>query len=188
MRLTDQVHLKLNDLLCAGDTAIDATAGNGHDTLAMAKLVGPTGTVIAIDLQAGAIGATRAQLEAAGQSAQCQLIEGDHAEALKDLLEQGILASAITFNLGYFPGGDKAVTTTPQTTLSALNSAKSLLGPRGLILVTAYRGHEGGIEEAAAVESWMQSLPDRNWHIEISEPVTRQANRVPPILRMATRV
>ncbi len=37
----------------AGDTVVDATAGNGHDTLFLAKLVGPSGAVYAIDVQVG---------------------------------------------------------------------------------------------------------------------------------------
>lgn len=38
-------------VLQRGDTAVDATCGHGHDTLALAELVGPTGRVYALDLQ-----------------------------------------------------------------------------------------------------------------------------------------
>jgi predicted methyltransferase len=37
--------------LQAGDVAVDATAGNGHDTLFLAEAVGPTGRVHAVDVQ-----------------------------------------------------------------------------------------------------------------------------------------
>ena len=40
-------------------------AGNGHDTLALARHVGPTGTVHAFDVQAPAIAATRELVEGA---------------------------------------------------------------------------------------------------------------------------
>ena len=35
----------------AGDTVIDATLGNGHDTLELARLVGPNGLVHGFDIQ-----------------------------------------------------------------------------------------------------------------------------------------
>jgi len=34
-----------------GDTVVDATAGNGHDTLFLAQLVGDSGQVYAFDVQ-----------------------------------------------------------------------------------------------------------------------------------------
>lgn len=39
-------------MLGEADCAVDATCGNGHDTLFLSRLVGPGGTVHAIDLQA----------------------------------------------------------------------------------------------------------------------------------------
>ena len=38
-----------------GGAAVDATMGNGHDTLFLAKLVGSSGKVFAFDVQAGAL-------------------------------------------------------------------------------------------------------------------------------------
>lgn len=188
MRLTEHVHLELEKSLRPGDTAIDATAGNGHDTLAIAKLVGPSGKVYAIDCQADAIGSTRRRLEAAGQLAQCAMVEGDHADILNELLgEHNEHVAAITFNLGYLPGGDKEVTTLPETTLRALDAAACLLQPAGVLLVTAYRGHNGGKKEAIHVETWMRALDKNDWRTETEEPPTRDQARVPPILWIARR-
>lgn len=39
-----------------GDTAVDATMGNGHDTLFLAQAVGPTGHVIGFDIQVYILG------------------------------------------------------------------------------------------------------------------------------------
>ncbi|PXA05584.1 hypothetical protein DDZ13_01540 [Coraliomargarita sinensis] len=188
MRLTEAVHLKLKNVLRSGDTAIDATAGNGHDTLAMAELVGVAGEVLAIDLQASAIEATRERLQAAARLDRVKLITGDHAETLEGLLKDyPSRVSAITFNLGYLPGGVKQVTTQPETTLRALHAAKSLLKPGGILLVTAYRGHTGGNDEAVQVETWMRSLPESDWQIEDREPPTRNPERLPPILWIARK-
>jgi len=189
MRLTEQVHHELRQTIRPGDTVIDATAGNGHDTLAMAELVGPAGKVFAIDLQSAAITSTKVRLNEAGHLAQCELIVGDHAETLNTLLpSHRASAAAITFNLGYLPGGEKEITTSPQTTLRALDAAKSLLKDDGLLLVTAYRGHEGGQTEANQVENWMHALPETVWQVEAREPPTRHLDRVPPILWLAKKL
>lgn len=38
-------------VLQPGDVAVDATCGNGHDSLFMAQCIGPTGQLHAVDLQ-----------------------------------------------------------------------------------------------------------------------------------------
>lgn len=189
MRLTEQVHLELEKTIRPGDTVIDATAGNGHDTLAKARLVGSSGKVIAIDRQAAAIASTRSRLQENGQLAVCELIEGDHANILHALLaKHRASVAAITFNLGYLPGGEKTITTSPISTLRALDAAKSLLKDGGILLVTAYRGHSGGLAEAKEVAIWMRSLSPEDWKVELREPPTRLPSRVPPILWIASKL
>lgn len=180
MHLTELVHQYLEKHLHVGDLAIDATAGNGHDTLKMAKLVSSTGKVFAIDIQTAAIEATLARLIEANQNEQCRLIEGDHADALASLCDEHKSSiAAMTFNLGYLPGSDKSVQTNPVATLRALNFAQQLLHPKGVLLVTAYRGHEGGLEESKQVEAWMLARKAEGATIDMHEPT---ANRIPPIL------
>ena len=65
-------------------------------------------------------------------------------------------AKAIIFNLGYLPGSDKSIQTQPQSTQRALDVAQQLLHLKGMLLVTAYRGHPGGQEEADCVDQWME--------------------------------
>jgi ubiquinone/menaquinone biosynthesis C-methylase UbiE len=48
---TSVAQLIWRQVLRDGDTAVDATAGNGRDALALAELVGPTGRLVAVDLQ-----------------------------------------------------------------------------------------------------------------------------------------
>ena len=48
----------------AGAWVVDATAGNGHDTLLLANLAGSAGRVFAFDVQTAALEATRARLSA----------------------------------------------------------------------------------------------------------------------------
>ena len=182
MRLTERVHHYLNTQLKPGDHAIDATAGNGHDAAHMASLVGPKGQVIAIDIQKAAIDTTRERLNTRGCSAQVQLLTGEHSSILQSLCSKHAQTiCAITFNLGYLPGSDKHIRTTPETTLRALDASRQLLNPKGLLLVTAYRGHEGGQAEANAVAGWMETLQAEGCSVESYTPAT-QGTRTPPIL------
>lgn len=180
MQLTQIAHQYLEQHLTEGTLAIDATAGNGHDTLKMAQLVGATGAVIAMDIQTEAIGSTKQRLDTAGIST-CQLITGDHAEILQGLLpNHAAQTAAITFNLGYLPGSDKSIQTTPNSTLKALDAARELLAPNGVLLVTAYRGHEGGMTEATKVEQWMHQQKNIGFQVDVHEP--QATTRIPPIL------
>ena len=147
----------LSEHVTPGDTVIDATAGNGYDTLLLAELVGPTGSVIAIDLLRQAIDSTRLRLESEGGFPQVSLHNICHSQ-LADLALPGSV-SAIIFNLGYLPGAGRDSATTPGKTLSALIAARSLLKPGGMLAAVCYTGHTGGPEEASAVESFFQNLP-----------------------------
>ncbi len=182
MRLTEQVHNYLEKQLCPGDLVIDATAGNGYDCLKIAQRIAPTGKLIAIDRQPQAIESSCNRLKAHNLEKLCQFIEANHADALPAMVEKhtGQVASVI-FNLGYLPGSDKSIRTTPADTLLALDAAKSLLQPEGLLLVTAYRGHEGGLAEAEAVAHWMNQFSGT---VLCHEP-SRSIGGVPPILWVA---
>ena len=68
----------LSRALRPGDVAVDATMGNGHDTLALARLVGEAGHVYAFDVQRAALDATRARLEEANLLSRATLILAGH--------------------------------------------------------------------------------------------------------------
>ncbi|MEM1221735.1 MAG: class I SAM-dependent methyltransferase [Verrucomicrobiota bacterium] len=182
MRLTERAHLVLSEFVQEGDLAIDATAGNGHDTLKLTQLVSPNGHVYAIDLQEEAINTTWNRLEAQNALRNCTLIHGDHSQALQDLVvEQQSQVTAIIFNLGYLPGADKRIHTKPDTTLQALETSAGLLKSGGLLCVTAYRGHGGGIEEANVVADWIQKKTVNGWQTQSYEP-DKPTKEIPPIL------
>lgn len=180
MQLTQIAHEHLEKLLTKGAIAVDATAGNGYDALKMAELVGSDGRVIAVDIQAAAIQATEERLQAGGFT-NYELYEADHAalfQELRDQYQQSV--SAVTFNLGYLPGSDKSVQTNPESTLKALDIAVSWLNPQGILLVTAYRGHSGGKDEADLIANWMHQKRAARFSVECYEPKGKA--RIPPIL------
>jgi len=173
-------HLLLKECIHNGDIVIDATAGNGHDTLFLSDCVGDAGTVIAIDIQAEAINATRQVMEL-HQRSNALYILGDHA-AMNDTLKEyeGNIAG-ISFNLGYLPGAiDHTIITKSSSTISALNACLTLLHEQGCISVIAYRGHDHGLEEAHAVEQWMHALPSQEWHV-VSISAINQSSTSPVV-------
>jgi predicted methyltransferase len=180
MRLTEKVHTILTNHLREGDLAIDATAGNGYDTLFLAEQVGPSGKVIAIDIQDCAIQSTHEKLGSAGLIDRVRLVTDDHALVLRNLIEanQGKVA-AITFNLGYLPGSDKSIQTHLKSTEEALAASIQLLSSGGCLSVTAYRGHSGGIAEAETVESFMHKSRKAGHAVDCYDP---KSSNSPPIL------
>jgi predicted methyltransferase len=151
------------EALRPGDRAVDATAGNGHDTAFLAEAVGTAGGVWAFDVQPQALDATRRRLEANGVADRVTLVQRGHErmrEALPPEAVEGV--RAVMFNLGYLPGSDKTCTTEPETTLPALDAAAALLAEGGVLTVVCYPGHPGGAEETAAVRRWAEQLaPER---------------------------
>jgi len=156
VRPTALAHEEVAAVLRSGDLAIDATAGNGHDTVFLAERVGDSGKVLAFDVQAEAIAATRSRVEAAGLKGRVNLIHASHS-TLPEHAAPGS-AAAVMFNLGYFPGGDHAVITRTAETLVALDAALMALKSGGILTVVCYPGHAGGDEESAAVAAWSGGL------------------------------
>lgn len=155
-RPTELLHLLLRPEISDGDFAIDATAGNGHDTCFLADAVGPSGRVLAIDIQQEAIESTRVRLEREGLLGRVELHLGSHSGIAEISGER--VPSVIVFNLGYLPGGDHAVITRTGETLAAMEAAAEILRPGGILAVVCYPGHEGGDGEAVAVSKFLSSL------------------------------
>lgn len=146
-----------------GDIVIDATAGNGHDTVFLAGLVGKTGRVLAFDIQENAIKETRRHLEESKLDARVALYWKSHTHMAEHADEKSV--SAIMFNLGYLPGGDHGVTTSESETIAAIAVSEKLLKSGGLLSIVCYPGHPEGASEADNVESWLTGLTAKGWRI-----------------------
>lgn len=179
-----QSHIWISAVVKAGDKAIDATCGNGHDTLFLAKLVGKQGKVFAIDLQETAVMNTQQLLSINQIDAQSyQLLCGCHGEVLEQIEDK---VSVIMFNLGYLPGANKQIITMPTTTIKALDSASLRIELGGLLSIMCYRGHPGGAQESEAVLAWARSLEPSTWSLRLVEEITPDATK--PFLIMACKV
>ncbi|HRF51754.1 MAG TPA: class I SAM-dependent methyltransferase, partial [Trichococcus flocculiformis] len=104
----DFSHSLLKETVCKGDLVIDATVGNGSDTVLLATLVGPTGKVIGFDVQKQAVENTAQKLLLAGLTDQATLLHQGH-ETLGDVLADNAKIGGAIFNLGYLPGSDKTI-------------------------------------------------------------------------------
>ena len=157
--LTDLAHESVERVLRRGETAVDATMGNGHDTAFLAKTVGSNGTVIAFDLQSPAIAATAHRLSQL-ELQNVRLVQRCHSKLAEEVpAELHGRLGAVMFNLGYLPTGDKSLVTQTSTTLQAIQTSLSLLREGGMLTVIAYRAHPGGMHETDAVAESLASLP-----------------------------
>jgi len=160
-RPTEVAHQLIRERVQKGDHVVDATLGNGHDTLFLAELVGPSGQVDSFDIQIAAIESSRNKLLDL-YSNQVTLHHAGH-ENMASLVTAPL--RAVMFNLGYLPGGDKQVITHSKTTLTALGAALGLLQPDGIVSLIAYIGHPGGLEESDALKAFCQSLDPESFSV-----------------------
>jgi hypothetical protein len=144
-----------------GEWVVDATCGNGRDTLFLAECVlgGSSGGVIGLDIQEQAIENTRLLLKQSlppSQYDRIHLYQQSHATFPSQAL--GYPISLIVYNLGYLPKGKKQITTTSETTLASIEKGLSLLTQGGMISITCYSGHPEGAREESALITWTQML------------------------------
>lgn len=170
--LVNIAHKLIGDILCPGDIAIDATAGNGHDTLFLLEQVSPSGKVFGFDIQQAAINSTSQKLKSSGNlsrsTERLTLLVASHADMAKQIpLQYHGNIKAFMFNLGYLPGGDKGIITQADTTLTALNVAIRMLSSNGIISILAYPGHKGGDLETVQVTTWCEQLDQNQFKISV---------------------
>lgn len=146
----------------AGDVVVDATMGNGKDTLFLCGLVGEGGHVYAFDVQAEAVARTRERIAEAGYAARATLLLAGH-ETMAEHVSGPV--QAVMFNLGWLPGAEHAVTTRTDTTLTAVQAAAEIIVPGGIVTVCVYPGHEEGARELAALRQFAAGLDVRRFNV-----------------------
>jgi predicted methyltransferase len=175
----------VTERLRPGDVAIDATIGNGVDTLFLARTVGPHGTVYGFDIQAEALMRTNQRFTDHRTEDLCTDVRLVHAghEQMTLHVEDGHHGEVATvmFNLGYLPAGEQQqIITKAETTLPALESALTLLRAGGIVCIVLYPGHEGGLQEATEVERWACTLSSLQYDVLSYRMLNRRTH--PPYL------
>ncbi|XP_042489470.1 putative rRNA methylase YtqB isoform X3 [Macadamia integrifolia] len=186
-KATEVAHSMWRHIVQKGDTVVDATCGNGHDTLEMVKLVADEsgrGCVYGMDIQNIALENTSLLLDALLNPNERKLVKLFHTchSRMEDIVPNGTSVRLVAFNLGYLPGGDKALVTLSETTLQALEVASRILAPGGLISIIAYVGHPGGRKEFETVQAFASGLPVDDWVCTKFEMINRQMAPVLVIL------
>lgn len=162
----------LTETVLAGEVVIDATAGNGYDTLFLAELVGEQGHVYAFDIQQDALDATTERLGKLSNRA--TLVLDSHSN-IKNYVHEEI--GGATFNLGYFPASDDlTIVTKPHTTIQALQATMELLKKGGIITIAVYVGHVGGVEEKDALLLYLHGLSQKDVQVIRYETINQQDN------------
>ncbi len=164
-----------------GDVLVDATCGNGHDTLKLLKH--EPSALYAFDIQQQAIDSTENLLISNGFAGRLadgtvKLIRDSH-ENMDSYIAAPV--KAVVFNLGYLPGGTKSVVTESGSTAAAVRKALNLLQKDGIVCITMYSGHSGGSEEKAALLSMAGELDSGIYHTAYIS-ITNQKNHPPEIL------
>ena len=152
----------MRSVIREGDSVVDATMGNGKDTLFLCGLVGESGHVYAFDVQEEAVRRTRERIGEAGFAARTTLIHAGH-ETMSQHVPAGV--RAIMFNLGWLPGAQHIVTTKTNTTLEAVQAAVALIAPGGIVTVCIYPGHEEGARELHALLEYAKGLCVRAYNV-----------------------
>lgn len=176
-----QSHLDLakdywKNVVLPGDTVIDATIGNGQDAYFLARLLQGKGRLIGYDIQPDALSKAKILLASLPDNEK-EIVEL-HLASHKIFLERE--AKLIVYNLGYLPGGDKALTTRTESTLTSVEDALKIVQPGGAVSITCYPGHpEGALEESALID-FFKGLPPKNWSVSFHQWINR--NQAPSLI------
>ncbi|MFD1068235.1 class I SAM-dependent methyltransferase [Oceanobacillus locisalsi] len=175
LNILTYAHTLLKESLEEGDVAIDATCGNGNDTLFLSRTVGTAGKVYGFDIQAQAIQKTKEKL-LENDCHNVSLILDSH-EKIHSYMEETILGGAI-FNLGYLPQSDKSIITKPHSTLAAIRIILEKLKTNGRLILVIYYGHPGGEAEKEAILSYTSELDQKEYQV-LRYQFINQQNQAP---------
>ncbi len=173
-------HFYLKQFVKDGSFVVDATCGNGGDTVFLAELVGKNGLVFGFDIQQDAINNTKTRLENADLVDRVQLFLDGH-ENMEEYLT-GRTVDAFVFNLGYLPKGDHTLHTKSDTTILAIQTAVKHLKKEGIIAVSIYHGGDSGYEERDSVLSYLETLDKHAYNVIIHHYSNKPND--PPILAL----
>ncbi|MBU1094584.1 MAG: class I SAM-dependent methyltransferase [Firmicutes bacterium] len=171
--ILETAHQLLSNYITSHDIMVDATMGNGYDTVFLAK---QTEFVYAFDIQEKALFETQKQLDEQ-KIKNVKLILDSHENILNYVND----FKGVIFNLGYLPHGDKSITTKKDSTIRALKSILPVLKRGGFIMIVVYPGHEEGMNESNTLDTYCKTI-DQNQYKIMSIRLPYQDNKPPYIL------
>lgn len=169
-RLLLQGHAILTSLISKDDIVIDATMGQGYDTYLLGTLAKE---VYAFDIQEEALHKTALLTQ---NLHNVHLICDSH----ENMFNYITYAKGYIFNLGYLPKGNKAITTTAETTLKTLMMIQERLRKDDFIHIMVYKGHDEGLIEHNHINDWLKTLSPHAYQVIVTEFYDKHHN--PPYL------
>lgn len=170
-------HEYIKNTATCGGIFVDATCGNGYDTLLLSTLAGEGGRVYGFDIQPEAIEKTKQRLSDESPHKNTTLICDGH-ENMEKYIDGEI--DLCMFNFGYLPGADHKKATKKDTSLKAIGVALKLLRKRGIITLCVYSGGDTGFEEKDAILEFCRTLDQKKYNVLLHEFINQKNN--PPIL------
>lgn len=172
LKTTELTHLLIRHIIKEGSRVVDATAGNGHDTLFLSELVGTTGKVYAYDIQEDAIKNTKALTN---NKNNIEYFLKSH-----EFIDQTNL-DLVLFNLGFLPNGDKTITTLKDTTINSVNNLINsyAVNPNLYIFIVVYPGHTEGKLESDELLKFTKSLDK---HLLVTTYIPYNQNNAPYLI------
>lgn len=144
-------HQILDRLTNSNDIIIDATLGNGYDSLYLSNLVSH---IYSFDIQKQALDNSEKTLQNVGNVSMILDSHLNYQNYVKNY-------HGVIFNLGYLPTGNKSVTTTSKTTISTLEKMIQDNLARFILLVV-YPGHDEGYIESHDLQKYLENISNYN--------------------------
>ena len=173
--ITDISHKLISDLFDKNDIVVDATMGNGNDTLFLAE---KALHVYAFDIQENALIRTKSITR---HLSNITYILDSH-ENIFSYIEY---AKGYVFNLGYLPNGNKDISTTSISTIKTLTSIFDKLRKNDFVLVVCYPGHDEGKIESIALKSLLDTIDKSS--LDIVRTTLEYKKNIPPYILLITK-
>ena len=168
----------LKEKIDKNSIVVDATAGNGHDTLFLAKSAAKK--VYAFDIQTQAIENTTTLIAKNNVLDKCEIILDSHLNFDKYIEEK---ITAVIFNLGYLPNASHNITTTAEVTLPTIEKFLTKLASGGRIIIVVYWGHDNGKIEKEQLLKQLIKLNQKEVEV-LQYQFINQQNNAPFILAL----
>lgn len=178
-QITHWCHEVIRSQVKEGGRYIDATMGNGNDTLFLCELAGENGYVTAFDIQEKALEHTKALLESHGVRKNFRLILDGHEHMAE--YEKPDSMDLVCFNFGYLPGGDHRIATRPETSVWAVEAGLSLLKHGGMMSLCIYSGGDTGFEEKGRILEYLRELSPKDYTVIVNEYYNRKNHPPMPV-------
>lgn len=149
-----------------GGFYIDATMGNGNDTLFLCMLAGESGHVLAFDVQEEALRRTGQLLVESGVRERAELVLDGHEHMDRYTKQEN--ADVVCFNFGYLPGGDHGIATSADTSVEAIKKGLGILKHGGMMSLCVYSGGDTGFEEKERILGYLKGLSAREYTVIVN--------------------